>query len=153
MALDMAAHHPALLEATLSGSLEELVEVGGKAGLLASLAWSAAHRPPCCPQGMCPRSGPTAAWPLQDWHHLQELGAGLLARHEAGEIDGTEAQGRFAPARMYYSLLLCMLLNSKPTVVHQLMTMTRLPGESEEEEAERWRGVAVRHSKAGRQPS
>lgn len=80
---------------------------------------------------------------MQELHHVQDLAAAILADYDAGGVSEAEADARFAPATVYLSLLMFMLLHHKPSLVHQLMATTRLPGESDAAAAARCRTLVV----------
>lgn len=137
IAVEVASCHPKLLEAALAVTPEQLLKVRGWQSLL--------ERPHAVVPRWCSQSiSAKALTPLlQDRQHIQDLAAEILAEYDAGRIDAAEAQRRFFPATAFYSLLMSMLMSHKPEVALALMSTTRLPGESEAEEAARCRRIVV----------
>lgn len=136
MALEVAARHPKLLEAALAATPEQLRKVRG-------WRWRSGRSYGVAPgQPMHLAAPPLPPLP-QDRDGLQDLAVEILAEYDAGRVDGEEAQRQFTDATAPYSLLVAMPMIHKPEVALDIMSITRLPGESEAEEAARWRRIAV----------
>ncbi|KAL4420387.1 hypothetical protein ABPG77_002327 [Micractinium sp. CCAP 211/92] len=80
---------------------------------------------------------------FKEWEDFGEYAADVVRQVEAGRMSETEADERIRPSVLYQAVRNAILLSHRPALILSLVSHTRLPGESEEAAAARWRQVAL----------
>ncbi|KAL4430752.1 hypothetical protein ABPG75_006008 [Micractinium tetrahymenae] len=80
---------------------------------------------------------------LEEWEDFGKYAADIVRQVEAGRMSEAEADERMRPAVLYQAVRNAILLSHKPTLILTLVQHTKLPGESEQAAADRWRRVAL----------
>lgn len=80
---------------------------------------------------------------LEDWAEFGQFTGEVLRQLDGGHISEAQAEERLRPAVMYQTILHALLVIHRPEHEHALLQHTRFPGETEEQEAERWRSAMV----------